>query len=383
MLVVQSPGSGVDAVLVDPLLRHASAIRRRHGVLIQVEASRDPTQAFDGLRDASGDLLFVQGREILKRARADVVALLAELRGRVGRLIWMDSHDSASREDFWVAGEVDLTLRRSLVRSCAAYGRPWLQGRLHAEAVRRRWHPAKGRRWRAARLVGGPCPRRALLSVARIWHSALAPGRYVWAGNRFPVAAGAVAVGWNLGLADRFAHPAEDAERSEARRDVDVACRVRVASPGLPAWYTLDRLEAIHAVRGLAPRWIVVADAAHRPRDQYLAELRRSRLVVSPFGWGEICFRDFEAILAGALLVKPSMRHLETWPDVYRAHETYVPVRWDWSDLEAACLPYLEDEARRRELAANARKILIESFGERAFLDRLGAIFSRLRADGR
>lgn len=50
---------------------------------------------------------------------------------------------------------------------------------------------------------------------------------------------------------------------------------------------------------------------------QYNNELVRSRIVLSPFGWGELCFRDFEAVFSGALLMKPDMSHLETWPDVF------------------------------------------------------------------
>ena len=71
----------------------------------------------------------------------------------------------------------------------------------------------------------------------------------------------------------------------------------------------------------------------HVKQRQYWSELQRSEIVVSPFGWGEICFRDFEAILGGALLVKPDMSHVDTWPDVYRPFETFVPFRWDASDL--------------------------------------------------
>ena len=32
--------------------------------------------------------------------------------------------------------------------------------------------------------------------------------------------------------------------------------------------------------------------------------------MLSPFGWGEICYRDFEAALNGMLLIKPDMNTL-------------------------------------------------------------------------
>ena len=87
---------------------------------------------------------------------------------------------------------------------------------------------------------------------------------------------------------------------------------------------------------------------------QYNREIRNSRIIFSPFGWGELCFRDFEAVLSGALLVKPDMSHLETWPDIFVPGETYVSLRWDGEDLEEKLNLYLSDEKERKRIAENA-----------------------------
>jgi hypothetical protein len=55
--------------------------------------------------------------------------------------------------------------------------------------------------------------------------------------------------------------------------------------------------------------------------------------VVSPYGWGEICYRDFEACLGGSYLIKPDMSHLSTWPNIYKK-DMYHSLSWDFSDLE-------------------------------------------------
>lgn len=68
------------------------------------------------------------------------------------------------------------------------------------------------------------------------------------------------------------------------------------------------------------------------PVKEYNREVTEVMAVLSPFGWGEACFRDFEAILNGCVLVKPDMSHVETWPRIYLPMETYVPVKWDGSD---------------------------------------------------
>lgn len=65
----------------------------------------------------------------------------------------------------------------------------------------------------------------------------------------------------------------------------------------------------------------------------YNKEMSRVVGVLSLFGWGEVCFRDFETIISGALLIKPDMSHLETWPDIYKSGRTYLPVDWDGDNL--------------------------------------------------
>ena len=64
----------------------------------------------------------------------------------------------------------------------------------------------------------------------------------------------------------------------------------------------------------------------------YIKELSRTIAMMSPFGWGEICYRDFEAVLNKNLLVKPDMGHLETWPNIY-SDEHYFKLDWDCLNL--------------------------------------------------
>ncbi|MBD1397711.1 hypothetical protein H9Q13_11095 [Pontibacter sp. JH31] len=65
----------------------------------------------------------------------------------------------------------------------------------------------------------------------------------------------------------------------------------------------------------------------------YNAEIKGVASVLSPFGWGEVCFRDFEAVLNGALLIKPNMDMLETWPNIYLSSKTYLPIDWNGENL--------------------------------------------------
>jgi hypothetical protein len=90
------------------------------------------------------------------------------------------------------------------------------------------------------------------------------------------------------------------------------------------------------------------------PQRSYYRELCDSKMVLSPFGWGEVCFRDFEAIISGSLLLKPDMSHLKTWPDVYIPYETYIPLKWDGSDIKEKAETYLTDDSARARITKNA-----------------------------
>ena len=100
------------------------------------------------------------------------------------------------------------------------------------------------------------------------------------------------------------------------------------------------------------------------PKRQYQAELQEVQAVLSPFGWGEVCFRDAEAVIAGAVLVKPEMSHVETWPDLYQKYETYVPIEWDGSDVVEQVANVLDAPAERLRIAQAAWERLRAAYHE-------------------
>lgn len=97
------------------------------------------------------------------------------------------------------------------------------------------------------------------------------------------------------------------------------------------------------------------------PLEVYNKEVKNVKAILSPFGWGEICFRDFEAVLNGAVLVKPNMDHIETWPDVFVANQTYLPVNWDGSNLITSVEELLTNQTLMNQLRKNAWETLHDS----------------------
>lgn len=118
------------------------------------------------------------------------------------------------------------------------------------------------------------------------------------------------------------------------------------------------------------------------PRHKYLEELRKCKLGVSPFGWGEPSYKDFEIILNGAALLKPDLSHLETWPNLYVENETYLPFKWDCSNLELVIDNAMSNNLWK-EIALNAQRkyqhYLFENSAKEEFVNR----FIRIFMDGR
>jgi len=154
----------------------------------------------------------------------------------------------------------------------------------------------------------------------------------------------------------RYREPAE----KSSERPIPVHARLGMVSQASLAHHRRMIMEVIRGDERFVTRPV--------GQRQYNRELRQSRIVLSPFGWGELCFRDYEAVLSGALLLKPDMSHLETWPDVFKDGETYAGFRWDAGDLLEKVDFYLKNEDLRNTIARNAVNLYydqLETLGDR------------------
>lgn len=94
--------------------------------------------------------------------------------------------------------------------------------------------------------------------------------------------------------------------------------------------------------------------ATKTKQKDYYKILYKSRIVVSPFGWGEICFRDYEAIYSKALLFKPDVSHLDDPFNIFVPFETYIPLKWDMSDLVEKIDYYYSNQIEHNRITKNA-----------------------------
>ncbi len=166
-------------------------------------------------------------------------------------------------------------------------------------------------------------------------------------------------VGSSIGLDDKIAAlkpflDAADAVPTMAERPHDVILRADVPDN----WMGNLRRPAAEVLERLPGRLKVLHPSGRVPPAQYAQEMLTSKICVSPFGYGEICWRDFEAVAYGCLLIKPDMGHAESRPDIFQPMKTYVPVAWDFSDLEEKLLHCVARPAQCAEIAARARVVL-------------------------
>ena len=70
------------------------------------------------------------------------------------------------------------------------------------------------------------------------------------------------------------------------------------------------------------------------PYQEYVQNLWKSKITLSPFGMGELCFRDFEAMQFGTIILKPDQSKVDSIPNMMIKDKTYISCKYDWSDLE-------------------------------------------------
>ena len=107
---------------------------------------------------------------------------------------------------------------------------------------------------------------------------------------------------------------------------------------------------------------------------EYFAELRNSQIGIGPFGVGEITLRDFEIIICGAVLVKPDISHMKTWPELFVDGRTCLTHKWDLSDFDQQLDRLLADRDLCAELVNNAQQVYrdaVSAEGMNNFAERL------------
>lgn len=273
------------------------------------------------------DILMVENnffRSWWREHTPQVLEYFSEFKDNVSKLIYVDLQAFSTMPHARMLPYVDLYIKKQLLKDRHLYLQPLHGHRLYTHFYHQHFQVED-----TQDIWSEPIANADDLSKLRIgWNSSLAnytfPGPYrnkLYRLTGWP---------WVLKFPKPYAKP-------RVNRKHDVSCRISTQYSKNTVAFQRQQLADILSDR-LASQRV--------SRRQYYRELAHSKLVISPFGWGEICYRDYEAFLAGSLLLKPDMSHLETWPDLYQPYKTYVPFQWDLSDVRDQiehCLDHYRD----------------------------------------
>lgn len=165
--------------------------------------------------------------------------------------------------------------------------------------------------------------------------------------------------------------PALLGRRPRGPRPIDL--HARFATGGTP-WYAGMRRESEGVLAQVPELTVLKGEGVPLPR--FMVELARSKVCFSPFGYGEVCWRDYESIAAGAVLLKQDMAHIETAPDIFVPWETYVPLRWDLGDFAETVRRLAGDAALCERIADQAFGVLHDWLRSDAFARAMAPLFA-------
>lgn len=267
----------------------------------------------------------------MKLSESERAEYLKKIKANCNLLIWLDTADSTGTCMFDVMPYVDLYFKKQLLKDRNLYCKKLYGSRLFCDY----YHTLLNVEDETITQRSYPVLKPEYLSKLR--------------------------VAWNVGIGDLYAdkpyklifHPNSVTKPKfhdpESNRKLDLQYRGSGYSPlaGYPRSESKRRLALIKNIK--------FSDITKKiPKDEYIKEGMDSKSILSPFGWGEICGRDFEAIVYGACMIKQSMEEIETFPNIYEVGKYYVPLKWDFSDFDNVISQAGSDDYRA--IAKNAQQ---------------------------
>jgi len=317
-----------------PVFRFKSKFNKS-SISIHLITDIDNVQKFDKF-----DHVFLLSRSFVS---IDVVHYLTKLDDRKYVLYWLDEADSTGNTSFEVLPYVDYYLKKQFLKRKNQYSKRYYRDRVFTDY----YHKHNG-----------------VVDTDVYFSNAFLDLRYV---NKLKLS-------WNLLYADyrrmnKIFHyltrkvnpfyifnPLTLFQSDNCNNfDVDVFARMSTQYPSNSISY--QRKKVVDELSSFRLQGYNIASNGKVPRDIYDCELNNSKTAVSPFGWGEICYRDVEVQMKSCCLIKPDMSHLETWPNIY-TDVSYVPFLWDFSNFTSTIINILENDKLRHEISSSGYKIV-------------------------
>jgi hypothetical protein len=294
--------------IIDPILR-ARNLFRDVGILFEKEV-----YSVHAAKDA--DVLIIDSKvwkEDWRSRKDEVIGMLDKIRSRNNKLVWFDTGDSTGNIIKDVFESIDIYLKGQILRDRERYKERHYGGRIYTDFLNSEFGTTDHEL-----LYSTPLTDQDIGKLKLGWNYGLARG-YGGSDSKWTGVLKRKIFGSEFGKANHY-------EAIEAFRNRSVSMRIS----------TDYARQTVKKQRELA-----VAEASRLSipygrisKSSYIDEMRKSRGVISPFGWGEIAIRDFECFVLGSVLIKPTMDHLVTFPNYYEEKKTYLPIPWEIGDLK-------------------------------------------------
>ncbi len=350
LLIGRGKGKGTpEGHQLAPFEMYRKHLRQKLGLTFKRSDPPDLQGIEEAVRSNAADVAMVMVS--WAEPKAKIISLFQRLREDHPRLkiIFLDYFAPTCSPFFQVIPYVDLYVKRQVLRDRSLYKKPFLGGFIFTDYLVQKMGYEIGD-----------------------WHF----GSFIPDGLERKLVHG-----WNLGVTPQYRLLLKLNRwlpKRWSRRKYDVNGRI-----GAPVynnkreWYQQYREFSCEIVEQMGARRSVTRSERVKRR-QYIFELRDSRIVFSPFGWGELCFRDYEAVCCGSLLIKPSMAHLKTSPHIFVDNQMYVPTQWNLSDFPQLCDEYLSNPEAAQRIATNAQDALHDYFENDGFVKDMQRILSEL-----
>lgn len=121
--------------------------------------------------------------------------------------------------------------------------------------------------------------------------------------------------------------------------------------------YDNHRKPCIDILRSLKVNVVSLENGVKLPPQEYYNKMYNSKIILAPFGYGEMAPRDIEAVMFGSILLKPDMSHIDSEPMWYEDGKTYIACKHDYSDVPEKVDYILSNYARlQKKMTEYARK---------------------------
>ena len=313
-----------------------------HDINIRITTDKDDRH----LKDADTAIIisraFSEGWQNIqlrnRQNEAELIAYLINLKRTVKNLVWYDRSDSSGSTDFPIIQYVDIFLKNQILKDINYYSqhngargiRQWLTDIDNLEPHFKIYYP---------------CPTHQLYKIKLGWNITHSDHRVFKGRER---------------IISNYIFGNPKIYKSSIQRRLDFSLRGNLGYGGINASFFTQRNEVKKLLNELT-KYKSLTSEEKISKQNFIKELSETKVCVSPFGLGEICYRDFEIFMAGSLLIKPSLEHLSTFPEVFFENETYIPVSWGMDDFKQKIVNILDNYSKYIYIAENGQNIFLNS----------------------